>query len=277
MSKIIEQEEVVLGEGEEFGELSELQVAPEETPAEEVEAKQEATAAWEPPAKFKDKSIQDVVNSYTELEKAFGTKNNEVGELRKLTDQILQQSLKPDDGSGSPANSTIDVDSLLESPDTVINKAIDSNPRLKQLEDQLAASQRNEDLRGFETSHPGGMEKVGTPEFLNWIQESPTRTKLFREAHVNYDYGLAGELIDMFDGITGVQTAATQEAQTQQKAKRDQQLKDAVTETGSTGESPKKVYKKTDLMKMMIHNRDAYDDPVFQAELQKAYNDGRVR
>jgi hypothetical protein len=277
MAEILEQEEeLVLGDDEEVGNLEELSTPPQE-PEEELEEKviEEDKVATHIPDKFKDKSLEDVIHSYEELERAMGRKNNEVGELRKLTDEFLKQSLNSNAGEKQDsAPATLEMDDLLDDPNKAINEAINSNPRLKQLEEQLAEARRAESQKWFESKHPDGQEIVASPEFQDWVSQSIIRQKLLIEANNNYDYNMADELLSTYKELKGVKA---KEVSAESKAKREKALKDAAVETGSTGQAPKKIYKRADLMKMMTYNRDAYDDPVFQAELAKAYKEGRVR
>ena len=55
------------------------------------------------PEKFKGKSYEDVVESYTQLERELGRKNNEVGELRHLADDFIRQQLSVDNSTTSEA------------------------------------------------------------------------------------------------------------------------------------------------------------------------------
>lgn len=57
--------------------------------AEAVDAS-EATESSEIPSKFAGKSTEEIIDSYTNLEKELGRKAQEVGELRKLSDSFLQ-------------------------------------------------------------------------------------------------------------------------------------------------------------------------------------------
>ena len=277
MAEILEQdEELTLAEGEEIGELGELGATPSEPEEPAVEEPQVEEVEAHIPEKFRGKSLEDVIQSYEEVEKALGRKNNEVGELRKLTDDFLKQSLQLNETDTAPAASSkkIEVDDLLDDPNKAIEAALSNNPRLQKLEQQLVEAKREEAKRGFDAKHPDGMELVQTPEFQNWVAASPTRYKLFMDANNNYDYDLADELLATYKELQGVRV---EEAKGKQQAKRDKALKDAATEKGSTGQSPKKIYRRSDLMKMMMNNREAYDDPNFQAELSRAYQENRVR
>ena len=56
----------------------------EEQPTENVETE-------ELPPKFQGKSVDDIINSYVNLEQQYGRQGNELGELRKLTDSLIQK------------------------------------------------------------------------------------------------------------------------------------------------------------------------------------------
>jgi len=80
--------------------------------------------------------------------------------------------------------------------------------------------------------------------------------------------------LDLYKEIYSTKIA---EAKGEQKAAREKALKAATVEKGSTGQSSKKIFKREELMNMIKYNREKYNDPAFQAELVKAYAEGRVR
>ena len=57
---------------------------------ETVEVQAEAEVESNVPSKFANKSTEEIIDSYTNLEKELGRKAQEVGELRKLSDSFLQ-------------------------------------------------------------------------------------------------------------------------------------------------------------------------------------------
>lgn len=260
MSKVIEQDSVEAGVDEEIVDVTAEMV--EET-AEEVEA---APAEVEIPEKFRDKSVEEVVKSYQELEKAYGRSNNELGEIRKINQQLveLQLSSKPGESAEQVSHETIDVDSLLDNPAEALSKAIENNPRLKKIEEALVKDTRDKAKSSFESRHPDWQEKAATQEFQDWIQGSPNRMQMFQQAHQNYDYGLAGELFDWY-------------SQTHQPTKAvEADIDKATTEPGGA-RVPKrqKVFRRSDLERMRMYDRDRFD--AMQDEIIKAYAEGRVR
>lgn len=284
MADIIDQtdDNLELEEGEELGNLDELGVeTSEEAPQEEPEVEEQADEDGGEeeshiPDKFRGKSLEDVIESYTNLEKEYGRRNNEIGELRKLTDDILRSSLKVNSGEEQsvPASNKIEIDELLDNPESALEKAIGSSPKLKALEEQLVRTQREEAKKGFDVKHPDAYELVASPEMQKWIQSSPIRQQMFKEANDNYNYVMADELFSWYKESTG---AKVQEAKEKRNQKAEKDLKAAAVEKGTTGQSSKKIFRRADVLKLMRTNPAKYNSDAFQAELVKAYEEGRVR
>lgn len=260
-----EQEEVVeLGEGEAFADLSNEVI--EEVVEEELE---EAVVSYQIPDKFKDKSIEDIAKSYEQLESEMGRKASEVGELRKLSDQLLNLQLEEKQEETTQPKE-LDVDALLENPTEAINAATDA--RFKQLEDQFTQVERNKGKAQFEAHHPDSQELLNDPNFIAHIQGNAVRTRMFQEAHANFDYNTADALFSEYKELHGT---AKEEAQEKATQKRTKKLKAAKTETGSTGARSTKVYRRADLINLRMHDRDRYE--AMSDEITRAYAEGRVK
>lgn len=265
MIAVSEQEEVVeLEEGETFADLEEEVI--EEVVEEELV---EETPSYQIPDKFKDKSIEDVAKSYQELESEFGRKAGEIGELRKLTDELLQLQLKEKQEETTQPKE-LDVDTLLENPTEAINAATDA--RFKQLEDQFTQVERSKGKANFEAHHPDSEALLQDPNFIAHIQGNAVRTRMFQEAHKNFDYTTADALFSEYKELHG---AAKEEAQEKATQKRTKKLKAAKTETGSTGAKSTKVYRRADLINLRMNDRDRYD--AMSDEITRAYAEGRVK
>ena len=164
----------------------------ETSPVEEqVEQSQEEL---EVPDKFKGKSFTDIVSSYENLEKELGRKGQEIGELRKLTDQILQQQITNNQNGTSNETEEEELD-FFDDPNKAVSKAIENHPKFREFEEQRITQQANATTQQLETKHPDYLEIVGDPKFQEWIQKSPIRTQLYVQAHNNYDLNSAMELI----------------------------------------------------------------------------------
>jgi len=267
-NKIVElSDEIELEDGEE---LDTLETTPDDTHEEEVGTEEVESKI---PDKFKDKSIEDVIASYQNLESEFGRRNNEIGELRKLTDQLLQlQGQELNEPKRKEETPSLDVDTLLENPSDAINSALENNPRLKAIEEQFSKQKIDAAKQAFEATHPDWQEVVGSEGFQKWIVASPIRTKMFQEADASYDYASGGELIGLYKELTQGREAT---AATEQKAKRNKQMKAASTEKSGSSVSSKKVYRRADLINMRSNEPRRYE--AMEEDILKAYAEGRVR
>jgi len=221
------------------------------------------------PDKFKGKELNDVINSYRELEKELGRKNNEVGELRKVTDDFIKQQLEP---TKEKENHKIDLDDLLENPDAVIQKALDNNPKVAELEKQLQQAKIQENKSRFEGKHSDWQEVLNSDDFKGWLGESSVRQQMFIDADKRYDYDMADELFTLYKEVRGAAKSIAEEKAT---TKRKKALKAASSEKGSTPEVSKKVYRRADLIRLKQTDKARYND--LADDIYLAYQEGRVR
>lgn len=120
--------------------------------------------------------------------------------------------------------------------------------------------------------HPDMAQIVADQEFAQWVSGSPVRQQLMRQADQNFDLGAAHELLSTFKELRQLKQQRTASVDT---AARDAALKSAAVETGGSGESSKKVYRRADLIRLKMHNPAKYES--MQDEIMSAYSEGRVR
>ena len=266
MEEAIE-EEVSLFEGNEQPE-AQNQAVEEKTP------KKDEAPSFEIPDKFAGKSLEDVIESYVNLEKEVGRKANEVGELRKLTDQILKnQVAQPQQyAAPEPVNEDVGFDDFIEDPKQAVDRALKSNPRIKKLEEELERNVQDQARTKLLERHPDANDLVGSAEFLNWANQSPGRLRMLQEAHYNNDADVAADVIDMYKTTRKV---ATEEAVTERDAVAKETLKKASVEEGRARASSKKTYRRAELIQLKITNPQRYE--AMSDEIRLAYAEGRVK
>ena len=99
-----------------------------------VEEEVQAEAEIEPsiPSKFANKTTEEIIDSYTNLEKELGRKAQEVGELRKLSDSFLQAEVartnNPQDNTPLETKDNDDTD-FFDDPNKAVNKMIENHPK----------------------------------------------------------------------------------------------------------------------------------------------------
>jgi hypothetical protein len=246
-----------------------------ETPVAKVEDNvEDQKPKFQVPEKFQNKSLEEVVESYLHVEKALGQKNNEVGELRRLTDQILQDRYSPAQQQTVERNSDdteVDFNDFVESPSRAVEKALEKNPRLKSLEEKLATQAQQDAREELIKRHSDADDVVASPEFQQWLAEKPARVARLQQAHVNNDVDEADDLLSLYKQTKRV---TNEEATAERDAKAKGALKDASVERGGSGEAPKKKYKRSDLIHMKLHQPQRYES--MRDEIMQAYAEGRV-
>lgn len=244
---------------------------PDEGAPEEIVVEDEKPA-FEVPEKFVGKSFEDVVDSYKNLEKEFGRKSNEVGELRKLTDDILrQQTVQPAVVENINESVVEDLD-FYDDPEAAVDKAIARNPRLKNLEDRMVREAAQNSHAELIKAHPDVDEVVASQEFVDWIKGSSGRQKMLEESHKNYDVHLASDLLSTFKATQGLSTEAAIE---ERDAIAAEELKAASLEKGRPSTSSKPVYRRSELIRLKLEQPSRYE--AMSKEIHDAYADGRVK
>ena len=224
------------------------------------------------PDKYRDKSLEDIVKMHQEAEKLIGRQAQEVGEVRRLADELLKQTLAGNKQQAQPKEEPPQEIDFFEDPKTAVKKAVESHP------DVLAAKQAAAQFRQAQTQaalaqkHPDYADIARDGEFIEWVKASPMRLNMFALADAQYDFNAADELLSTFKQI---RTAKTQQTQDTGKQVLKQNLKAAAVDVSGTGESSKKVYRRADLIRLRMTDPNRYD--ALQPEIMAAYAEGRVK
>lgn len=249
--------------------LSELDVVENK---QQQQQETQAQAAPEPevqvPEKYKGKTTDDIIKMHQEAEKLIGKQAQEVGEVRKLADELLKQSLasKPQHIEQEP-----EID-FFEDPRKAIQKELSAHP------DVIAAREATQQFKKMQIqqklgeNHPDFTQIVQDPEFVNWVKGSNVRMSLYAKADAEYDYDSANELLSTFKQIKSVKAQETKKAG---DTARTSALKAASVDVGGTGESSKKVYRRSDLIRLRMTDPSRYE--ALSDEIMRAYQEGRVK
>lgn len=237
----------------------------EESAAEETAQAQEETPVVEVPEKFKGKSLDEILDSYKNLERELGRKGQEIGELRRLTDQLLQKEISRD----APSQKEPEVD-FFDDPKKAVRKLLQEE--LAPLREKLSVVDQKSAVKQLSDTHPNWKDTISDKDFQEWVAASPTRRRLYAEADA-YNFDSADELLTTWKTLR--QVDESKRAVEEEEKKRKKALKEAATETGRTGESSKKVYRRADLIRLKIQDPSRYNE--LQDDIMAAYREGRVR
>ena len=240
----------------------------------EVVEKQKLETTVEPmsndiPDKYRGKELSDIIKMHQEAEKLIGKQAQEVGEVRKLADELIKQNLA---GKPQPIKEEEPEVDFFENPQAAVRRTVDNHP------DVLAARQAGQEFKKMQiqqklaAEHPDFGQIVQDPDFANWVKSSPVRIGLYAKADGEFDYDSANELLSTYKQLKGVKAKQTNEAgETQRKSN----LKAATVDVGGSGESGKRVYRRADLIRLKMTDPNRYD--ALSDEIMTAYAEGRVK
>jgi len=221
------------------------------------------------PDKYRGKELSDIIKMHQEAEKLIGKQAQEVGEVRKLADELIKQNLA---GKPQPIKEEEPEVDFFENPQAAVRKTVDNHP------DVLAARQAGQEFKKMQiqqklaSEHPDFGQIVQDPDFANWVKSSPVRIGLYAKADGEFDYDSANELLSTYKQLKGVKAKQTNEAgETQRKSN----LKAATVDVGGSGESGKRVYRRADLIRLKMTDPNRYD--ALSDEIMQAYQEGRVK
>ena len=221
------------------------------------------------PDKYRGKELSDIIKMHQEAEKLIGKQAQEVGEVRKLADELIKQNLA---GKPQPIKEEEPEVDFFENPQAAVRKTVDNHP------DVLAARQAGQEFKKMQiqqklaSEHPDFGQIVQDQDFANWVKSSPIRIGLYAKADGEFDYDSANELLSTYKQLRGVKAKQTNDAgETQRKSN----LKAATVDVGGSGESGKRVYRRADLIRLKMTDPNRYD--ALSDEIMQAYQEGRVK
>jgi hypothetical protein len=222
------------------------------------------------PEKYRDKSLDEVVRMHQEAEKLIGKQAQEVGEVRKLADELIRQNL-----TVKQQQQTRDVEpeiDFFENPQKAVQRTVDSHPDILAARQATLEIKRAQIQQKLAQEHPDFGDIAKNEDFANWVKSSPVRIDLFKKADAEFDYDSANELLSTYKELRSVKQKQTSNAG---EATRKQNLKAAGVDVGGSGESSKRVYRRADLIRLKMQDPSRYE--ALSDEIMTAYQEGRVK
>ena len=262
---------MLVDDNEELGSGSELEAVEQAQQVQQTQQETQQPPAFEVPEKYKGKTAEDIIKMHQEAEKLIGKQAQEVGEVRKLADELLKQSLASNNKPQHIEQQEPEID-FFEDPKKAIQKELSSHPDVIAAREAALQFKKMQIQQKLNSDHPGFTQVVQDPEFVNWVKSSPVRMGLYAKADAEYDYDSANELLSTFKQIKSVKA---QETKTAGEVARQSALKSAAVDVGGTGESSKKVYRRADLIRLRMTDPTRYE--ALSDDIMRAYREGRVK
>jgi len=243
-------------------ELSEFDIVEQKT-------SQKDTDKSELPDKYRHKSLDEIVKMHQEAEKLIGKQAQEVGEVRKLADELIKQNLSSKQQQTKIEEPEVD---FFENPQKAVQKTVDSHPDIIAARQAMLEMKRAQIQQKLAQEHPDFGEIAKNEDFANWVKSSPVRIDLFKRADAEFDYDSANELLSTYKELRSVKQKQTSDAG---EATRKQNLRAVGVDVGGSGESSKRVYRRADLIRLKMQDPNRYE--ALSDEIMQAYQEGRVK
>jgi hypothetical protein len=249
-------------------EVSELEAVEEQIEQQQASERQEEKPKQDDdlPEEFRGKSVAELARIAQHARREMGKQANELGEVRKLADELLRSQLQKKPEEEKPK----EVD-FFENPQEAIRQAVESNPRVLAAEQYAQQARMAQAKQALVQKHPDFAAIIQEGEFADWIKASKIRTGLYRAAEA-YDVDAADELFSTYKALKGTKQRQVTEVD---KTARDKSLKAAAVDTGGSGETSRKVYRRADLIRLKIRDPSKYAS--MQSEIDAAYAEGRIK
>ena len=277
MARLIDTDGSVVAETTEFDDLVEVgQEAVEEQVAPEPEAEptpEPEAVEDDLPEKYRGKSAAEIARMHRELETRMGQQSQEVGELRRAFDDMVKNSIAAQN-SPTPEPEAVEEVDFFADPSAAVARAIENHPTVKQAQAVAAEMGKSQALAQLKAAHPDMQEVLADSGFKDWVGQSPYRQQMYQQADQQYDFGAANELLTLYKERKGV-VAKTAEVE---KVAQKQAVKQASTgssRSAAQGRSPKKTYRRADIIELMKTNPKRYE--ALSDEIMQAYAEGRVK
>ena len=268
MAKLLERS--TEDDNEEYATLEQPEEVAEEVPEQPEEVTEQED---EIPDKYKNKSIQEIVQMHQEAEKLVGRQSSEVGELRKIVDDFVKTQLETQKQSPqAQQDDNEDIDFFYD-PEQAVRKVIDSHPKIKEAEEYTRQAKQASIIGKIEQKHPDFKDIVSDEAFAEWVKASKVRTELYIRADQHFDFDSADELLSLWKE----RRQAVSNTADLNKADRQRQARAASTGTAKgSGEAPsRKIYRRADIIELMQKDPKRYN--AMSDEIMAAYAEGRVK
>lgn len=252
--------------------ISDINDLGSEAVEEEVEKEPVPTAPTKPlNSRYAGKSQDELAQMLEDAQAHIGRQSSEIGEVRKLADELVKKSL------GTPKAPPVEEeheDDFFIDPQAAVARAVSKHPAVAAAKEAAETAARERSTSRILASHPDMTQVIGSPEFATWVKASPMRVRMYALAD-QYDVEAAEELLSNFKDSKAY-TPPTPASTPSSAAKAAATLAAGSVGTSSTGSTapPAKKYRRSDIMRLMSTDPARYD--AMADEILKAYAEGRV-
>lgn len=235
--------------------------------------------AREIPARYKDKSPEELIEMHVNLEKVLRRQGNDLGQLRRTVDAQSQMlSARPIINPQTEVKQEpITAEKLLTDPQGTVRNVVAQDPTVTSNAQRLSVLERSIAEKDFAQRHPDYAKDVQDPAFQEWVTNSPARSKLLVNLHQNYDVASGNDLWELWNEHKEAVSAST-------SARQGRVRQASTVKSGTAEPSGKPTYSRAKLEELHMRainghgpSQAKWNDPDFQREYLAAYAEDRVK
>lgn len=233
------------------------------------------------PEKYRGKALEDIIAMHREAERELGRARNEVGQIRRLADELLgirRAELERQPQPSPPPRQKLTTDTLFEDPERAITEVVkaEADARTQEVAARTARLEAELALSRFEKKHPDYLNTMQDEAFAAWVQASPYRVRLAQRA-VQNDFEAADELFSLFAEVKPAAPSPNKGVEAARQAGLARSGGAAGGRSGgSAGRSSNKIWSRAELIELRIKDPDKFDS-LYKTEIEPAYREGRVK
>ena len=226
------------------------------------------------PPKFQGKSVDEILQSYQNLEQQYGKQGNELGELRKLADSLIQKNLQEaQDTPVQEQEKRLSEDDFLANPVDSVRKIVEE--AIQPLKGALQQTNTDTTMSRLQAKHPDVEAIVKDLDFQKWVMESVPRQDMWQKASAG-DFNYADELFSQYKSLHVIKMEQQKEIA---RTEKERELNAATAVASGASQDAvskgKPTYKRSELIRLQLEDPRRYAD--LQPEIYQAYKEGRVR
>lgn len=234
------------------------------------------------PEKYRGKSLKDIIAMHQNAESELGRKNNEVGVIRKLADELIGVRAAERQANRPEPRKPLTTDELLNDPEAKILEVVRdvTENTVREQEERVSRMEASLQVQAFESKYPGFQTTMHSPEFGSWLQSGSDYRKRLALRAAEGDFGAADELFGLYTEHASA-ARASQAPEPTNSGTAAARAASTVRSGGSNaagvvpGADGKKVWSRTELLDMRINRPEEFDQR--QDEILAAYREKRVR
>jgi hypothetical protein len=232
-----------------------------------------ATKAIKAPSRYAGKTQEELAQMLEDAQTQIGRQSSEIGEVRKLADDLVKNSLKVAPKVAAPPVEEHE-DDFFTDPEAAVARAVSKHPAVAAAKEAAELAVRERSAAKVRESHPDMEQVIGSTEFAAWVKASPMRVRMYALAD-QYDAEAADELLANFKASNSfAKTEAGALGAGAAKAAATLAAGSVGTNATSASTPAVKKYRRSDIMRLMTTDPTRYE--AMADDILKAYAEGRV-